>query len=296
VPPYDPEMWGLTLRVADASARAAVKTFTYEPVPSGQTIVSLTGVGDDENRSEGFTLKQPLDVTIYALGEGVSDDMVDYAWIVDANTRRRVWTMDYRDTEHAGGAEKNRVYEGTLKLAAGSYIVHYRSDGSHSSEKWNDARPPEGRYWGVSIFPTSGRLDKSIVGPYDRTAGRGGPVLAQIVGVGDNEKTDESFKLEQETTVQIYALGEGTGGDMVDYAWIEVANTGRVVWEMTYRTTEHAGGARKNRVYDGTLRLPAGTYVVHYESDGSHSYEDWNDDEPDDPEAWGVTVRRASTP
>jgi hypothetical protein len=94
--------------------------------------------------------------------------------------------------------------------------------------------------------------------------------------------------------VQVYALGEGVGRDMVDYAWIEVQGTGRVVWEMTYRTSEHAGGARKNRVFDGTINLPAGTYVVHYESDGSHSYEDWNDDPPDDPEAWGVTVRRAT--
>jgi len=295
VPPFDPELWGLTLRVADATARAAIKPFAYEPVPSGQTIVSLTGIGDDENRSEGFTLKQPLEVGIYALGEGVNGDMVDYAWIVDMRTRHRVWTMNYDDTEHAGGADKNRLYQGTLKLDAGSYMVYYRSDGSHSAHEWNAARPPESRYWGVSIFPANGRLDRTVVAPYDRTAARGGSVLAELVQMGDDERAHESFTLDRETNVQIYALGEGRDGDMFDYAWIEVQGSGRVVWEMTYRTTEFAGGARKNRVYDGTIRLPAGSYVLHYESDGSHSYEDWNDDPPDDPEAWGVTVRKIAT-
>jgi hypothetical protein len=294
VPPFDPDLWGLTLRVSDAAARAAVRPFVYEPVPTGQTIVSLIGIGDDESRSDGFTLKQPLEIAIYAMGEGRDGEMYDYAWIVDARSRHRVWTMDYEATEHAGGAEKNRLYEGTLKLDAGSYLVYYRSDGSHSAHEWNAARPAESRYWGVSIFPASGSLNKAIVAPYDRTAGRGGPVLAELVRVGDNERESATFRLDREMDVQVYALGEGVGRDMVDYAWIEVQGTGRVVWEMTYRTSEHAGGARKNRVFDGTINLPAGMYVVHYESDGSHSYEDWNDDPPDDPEAWGVTVRRAT--
>jgi len=45
-------------------------------------------------------------------------------------------------------------------------------------------------------------------------------------------------------------------------------------------------------VYEGTVKLPAGSYVLHYRSDGSHSFDDWNDDEPDDPESWGITVFR----
>jgi hypothetical protein len=290
VPPLDPWQWGLTLRIADAAARGAVRTFVYEPVPSGQTIVSLTGIGDDETRSEGFSLKQPLLVRIYALGEGTGgEQMHDYAWIVDANSRRRVWTMTYAETHHAGGAEKNRLYEGTLRLEPGSYLVYYRSDGSHSAKEWNASRPTEARYWGVSVFPASGRLDRSLIGPVKRAGS--GTVLAELPRMGDNERARTSFRLDKETTVRVYALGEGSGGDMYDYAWIEVANSGRVVWEMTYRDSQHAGGADKNRVFDGTVRLPAGSYVLRYESDGSHSYEDWNSDPPDDPDAWGVMVR-----
>ena len=293
VPPLDPAQWGLTLRVADGTARAAIRPFVYDPVPPGQTIVAMTSIGDDETRSEGFSVKQPLLVRIYALGEGTGgSEMHDYAWIVDANTRRRVWTMEYGHTEHAGGADKNRLFDDTLRLEPGSYLVYYRSDGSHSAKEWNAARPLEARYWGVSVFPASGRLDRSLIGPVQRVGG--GTVLAELTHMGDDEHASTPFRLERETTVHIHALGEGSGDDMYDYAWIEVANSDRVVWEMTYRTSEHAGGADKNRVFDGSIKLPAGSYVLRYKSDGSHSYGDWNSDAPDDPGAWGVVVSRAT--
>jgi hypothetical protein len=115
-------------------------------------------------------------------------------------------------------------------------------------------------------------------------------VIAELVQIGDNEEERVSFKLRQESKVRVIALGEGTSGEMNDGAWIEDRNTGRTVWEQTYRTTDHAGGAEKNRVFDGTIVLPAGEYYLRYDSDGSHSYEDWNADPPNDPEAWGVTL------
>jgi len=292
VPALDPTFWGMTLRVADATARAAVRPFAYEPVPAGQTLVSLIGIGNRASRSAGFTLRRPMDVRVYAIGEGVNDEMVDYAWIADATRHRRVWTMRYEDTENAGGAEKNRLFDGTVHLDAGSYLVHYASDDSHSAEDWNAAPPAEERYWGVSVFPASGRLDSAVVGRFER--GPSGTVIAELVRMKDDERAHTPFRLERETTLRVYALGEGVSGEMVDYGWIEDAGSGRVVWEMSYDATEPAGGARKNRAFEGTIRLPAGSYVLHYKSDGSHSFEDWNDDAPDDAENWGITVFRMS--
>lgn len=289
MPAFDPTFWGLTLRVADPAARAAVRAYEYEPVPAGQTVVSLIGVGDDDSRSAGFTLKRPLDVRIYALGEGVGGDMVDYAWIVDVTNHRRVWTMGYDNTAHAGGASKNRMFDGTVRLEPGSYMVHYTTDGSHSYERWNSSPPAEERYWGISVFPASGRLDPAVVGPFERAPR--GPVLAELVRMGDGERARATFRLDRETSVRVYALGEGDG-QMYDYGWIEEEESGRVVWEMTYRMTDPAGGARKNRSVESTIRLPAGAYVLRYRSDGSHSYSDWNSDPPDDPESWGISVFR----
>jgi hypothetical protein len=118
-------------------------------------------------------------------------------------------------------------------------------------------------------------------------------MLAQLVGVRDDEQVRKPFSLDRDTDVRVYAIGEGTGGEMVDYGWIEDAKSGRRVWEMTYRVTEHAGGANKNRRFDGVIRLPAGNYVLRYATDGSHSFGDWNAAPPDDPEAYGITVYRA---
>jgi hypothetical protein len=291
VPPFDPGAWGLTLRVIDPAARAAIRQIAWDQVPD-QTIVSLIRIGNDELRTAGFTLRRPLEVRVYALGEGSdpNGEMSDYAWIVNAATRRRVWAMRYDDTEAAGGADKNRLYDGTLRLDAGSYLVYYKSDGSHSFDDWNAAPPPESRYWGVSVFPASGRIDSSIVAPFRRVASG---ALVEIVQVKNDRHKREMFTLDRATALRVYALGEASGEEMADYGWIEDAANGATVWEMTYGSTSHAGGARKNRLFEGTIRLPAGRYVLHYKTDGSHAYADWNDDPPDDPEGWGIVVTRA---
>ena len=293
VPPFDPATYGLTLRIADQAARAGVRAFDWEPVPQGQTLVSMIGVGDREMRNEGFTLTRAMDLRIYAIGEGSNPDgdMDDYAWIVDANTRRRVWTMRYDDTEHAGGGQKNRLFDGTVRLEPGSYMVYYSSDANHSVAEWNDSPPAEARYYGISIFPASGTLDRSVVQPFTRT-GASAATIAELVRMRDDVNARRSFTVDREQDVRVYAIGEGIDGEMYDYGWIENAETGRAVWEMTWRSTTRAGGASKNRLFDGTVHLPAGRYVLRWQSDGSHSFGDWNDDAPEDPEMWGITVSR----
>jgi len=96
--------------------------------------------------------------------------------------------------------------------------------------------------------------------------------------------------------VIVYALGEGSRGEMYDYGWIEDAESRSTVWQMEYQMTEHAGGAEKNRVFRGRLDLPAGSYVLRYLSDGSHAYRSWNQAPPHDPESWGITVFEPEAP
>ena len=96
--------------------------------------------------------------------------------------------------------------------------------------------------------------------------------------------------MDKDTNLRIFALGEGVDGDMVDYGWIKNTDTGKVVWEMTYRNTDAAGGASKNRMYNDTIILPKGSYKVYYETDGSHSYRRWNASPPRDPERYGISL------
>jgi len=286
-PPHDPAFWGMTVRVVDASDRVAVRTWKYESVPR-DALVSLAGVGNDELRSEGITVTRPIDVRVLALGEGTRDGMNDYGWIVDADTHRRVWTMTYDETEHGGGASKNRFASRTVRLEPGNYFVNYKTDGSHSFESWNSGQPMDGELWGVTLVAVNA-ADRAAVKPYDERAEEAG-VLARLTGMVDDEDARATFTVDREANVRVYAIGEGSNGDMFDYAWIENRSTRQVVWEMTYRLTSHAGGASKNRQFDGIVHLPAGSYVLRYRSDDSHSTQDWNSDEPDDARRYGVTV------
>lgn len=288
-PPFDPMGWGLVIRAADGRVLAT----PFEPAasPGRNVLVELVGMRDNEHRQQGFTLARPIRVRIVATGEATGDEMVDYGWIIDAATRETVWEMRAQGSEHAGGARKNRLVEKTVELPAGSYVVHYVTDSSHAYRSWNAAPPFEPHRWGITVLAVGEGFKPEDVAPYEVAEEPG--VLARIERVGDDEHRIETFRLAAESEVEIVALGEGSGGTMVDYAWIEADASGRTVWEMTYRMTEHAGGAAKNRRFKGVVRLPAGAYSLHYESDGSHSYSDWNAPPPRDPEGWGVTVRLA---
>jgi hypothetical protein len=254
------------------------------------TLIEFTKVRDSEYLSKGITLKQPLNLHIYALGEGDDGDMYDYGWIVNAKTREKVWTMDYYDTEPAGGASKNRMFDGIVKLEPGNYMVYYITDGSHAYHSWNSSPPLEKKKWGITVSVIDDTYKEGDVVAYEEE--EDASVLARLVRVRDHQRKKSNFTLEKDGHVHVYALGEGEDGDMYDYAWIENVNTGRVVWEMTYRKTERAGGARKNRLFDDRVYLEAGDYVVYYETDDSHSFNDWNDRPPRDPFNWGVTISK----
>ena len=287
-PPYDPSFWGLTVWVKDEAQRKYAKTFEYKPAEQKNVIADLTRMGDHESRSKPFTLKKGMDVRIYALGEGGDREMSDYGWIVDASTRRRVWRMEYDETSHAGGDKKNRLADKVIHLDKGSYVVHFVTDDSHSYHHWNSSPPFDPEHWGIIVSGVDDRFDPKDVSAVEER--ENSSVLASILRVGSDERRRKEFSLSHATDIRVYAVGEGRDGEMYDYAWIEDANSGKSVWKMKYRSTDPAGGASKNRLFDGTISLPAGRYIVFYETDDTHAYNDWNDSPPDDPEGWGVTV------
>ncbi|MFQ5638068.1 MAG: hypothetical protein ACE5IR_08740 [bacterium] len=290
-PPYDPQFWGITLSVVEPSERRQVKLVEDRDREEGDVIVELTRLRNDEFRSKGFRLKNPVKVRIYAIGEGRRGKMFDYGWIVNDQTHKKVWKMVYGNTEHAGGDEKNRLYDGVVKLDKGDYIVYYMTDDSHSYWDWNSAPPYDKDGWGIKLMGASESFNSSDVTDYEPK--RNGAILARLVRIRDHERERQRFTIERQSEIRIYAIGEGARGTMYDYAWIE-DDDGRVVWEMTYRKTRHAGGANKNRLFDEIVFLQPGEYVLYYESDDSHSFDDWNDSPPDDPIHWGVTLYRVN--
>lgn len=113
--------------------------------------------------------------------------------------------------------------------------------------------------------------------------------IAQIVSVADNADKTVEFSLTQDRQMRIFAAGEGQGGQMYDYGWIENVETGKLIWEMKEPETTHAGGAGKNRKVDVVITLPAGKYRLRYKSDESHSFDNWNA-LPPDINFWGIAL------
>lgn len=286
-PPHDPAFWGALLRPEDPAEAAYASAFDYEDEAWKNVIVEMTRAGEEELLREGFTVKKKMDVRVYAIGEGDDGEMADYGWIVNAKTRQRVWTMRYDDTEHAGGGEKNRMFDGTVTLEPGSYMAYFVTDRGHSYARWNTAPPADRERYGLTVAATSD-ADAKQVGEYVEE--KNGDYLVRLVEVGDDEYLSEDFEVKKQMDVYVFAIGEGQDGRMYDYGWIEDVESGRVVWEMTYRKTEHAGGARKNRMYADTLTLKPGKYRVFYETDDSHSYPRFNASRPFEPENWGIQI------
>jgi len=283
LPPYDPQFWGITIW-PDLEYKSKVKVVeSVDPFA-----LKLNMAKNNAYLSQGFTLKKDMKIRIVSEGESTGDfDMADYGWIVNTDTHATVWEFTQRKAQYAGGAEKNKIVNMEVDLPKGNYIAYYVTDDSHAYGKWNAAPPIMPELWGFNII-----ADKDSFVLTDAQNPTNSQVIAEAIRVRDDEKISKTFTLDKESKIRIYAIGEGVDDEMVDYGWIKSSTTGKVVWEMTYRTTENAGGAEKNRMYDGSIILPAGDYTVYFQTDDSHSYRDWNDTPPYDQDHYGITIYR----
>ncbi len=288
MPPSDPLSYGITVSVTDARERSAVSV-SDAPAADQNVIVALTRMRDDDLRNAGFSLTSSTKVHICALGESSGRKrLADHGWIINTRTNERVWSMEDRETLHAGGASKNRIVDEIITLPKGDYMVYYQTDDSHSYEDWNGDPPYDPSRWGITVSGVGPGFDPKSVKTFSDVQDEG--VIAQLIRVKDDRHARTRFTLDARTRVRIYAIGEGSDDDLSDYGWIESAKTGDPVWEMNSETTEHAGGARKNRKVVQTIMLEKGEYELHFRTDDSHAYAEWNDDPPHDPAHWGITL------
>lgn len=286
-PPDDPQFYGITVSAVSANDKKNVVAFEdWEKI---KPVLDLTRIGDDEFVSKGIRIKKDMDLRVLSIGEGYGKELADYGWIIDAETKKTIWDMNETKTKHAGGASKNRIAEEIIKLKKGNYIAYFASDDSHAYGDWNDSPPYEKNHWGISLWLVN-ENDKNYIEDFDESEFKSKNVIASITRVRDDQYLSETFELEKDTKVRIVAIGEGYRGEMSDYGWIKNLDKDRIIWEMTYRKTEHAGGAGKNREFNDTILLSAGRYKVYYETDGSHSYRDWNASPPHNKEGYGITI------
>jgi len=121
------------------------------PETDAPLIVSIEDVMNGELREARFALDSPRRLRVFAVGEGNDESVYDYAWIEETTTGERVWLMNPREAELAGGAAKNRKIDTPLVLPSGEYALRYSGDDSHAHGDWNDV-PPPGGFWGALVW------------------------------------------------------------------------------------------------------------------------------------------------
>ena len=99
--------------------------------------------------------------------------------------------------------------------------------------------------------------------------------FAIINRVGNDTYSIVEFTLEQDTDVDIFAIGEYWLGQMVDYGGIEDVSSGKLIWVMTPDRTLPAGGVGDEPPGNDQIALPAGTYRLHFRTNEAHAFGNW---------------------
>lgn len=280
------QQFGLEIYDASPDPRP-VATFT-PPLAWRGEVVSLRASGDGEQLTQAFRCTRPVAFQVYAQGEGESGGRLhDQGWILDARTRKRVWSLDRAKPGWGGGARKNLRVMDRITLPAGDYLATYTTDDSHSPADWNAAPPWDPSKYGL-VLAVAAEADAQAVTLLN-ASDLEGKVVAELVGLKHYERRSADFTLAAPSSVRVFAMGERTDGDWQDWGWIEDAQ-GKVVWTLEGQDGDPAGGSRKNRLVEAVIPLPKGSYVVHYRMDGSHGPSSWNSTPPRNPERYGITV------
>jgi len=227
-----------------------------------QLLAEIQHLAPNDVKADGFALDEDQEISVH--GIGASDrgwDAYTSAWILNKGTREVVWKMrNAKRSRYARGLDE---YTDLVGLPRGEYEVYYAAfpDWSHDVEGFSELL----EYLADRVFHS-----------------------------GDRRREVRDLSLT------IRGTGHRVGQDGVEgwhkqlrkgaLASLSGLKTGDRVWQMSDRNTRRAGGAAKNRMASETISLPAGSYVVCFVTDGSHSYRDWNAPPPYDPAFWGITI------
>ena len=309
---HRPKDWHFELRTLEDDRSVRESHFEVSPSPSNNVLWEEAKIQDDETSNFFFEVERPTNVYLYAVGElderqissetdnwfgekeddphYLSDIPLDHYWIEEMIEMEVVWSFLDAETHPAGGAEFNRGFTGELFLGPGLYQAIAQTNHHHSYERWKFIPPWDPNTWGFKIVAT----ERGTMKPFDLWESRE-PIIS-FMRVGDDQEKERFFELTIPATLIVYAMGEITrwsDGQRWDYGQLlRVLSDGNTqeIWSLTKENSAHAGGANKNRHAMAFLMLEPGIYLMVYESDGSHAWDSWNEEEPDHPERWGMAL------
>jgi hypothetical protein len=267
-----------------------------------EALVAWMEVGAGEVEAAALRVEAPSRLAFEVVGSYEardSDELAAYAWMLDAEDRRVVWTME-------GAAERGRgtLAEAvdTVSVQRGTYVVYFATHGARiAAGRGNSVLerlfnpdvswPGDASSWKVVVQEVEGESVRRLRQVPEAPAFSEGTVLWRSQ---DHRRGGGAFAFEvsERAEIGLRAVGEGDTSTrrMHDYAQIDDLVTGEPVWTMTWTQTEAAGGSPANRVFSGTISLDPGLYRARFVADGSHDDARWSVNPPYDPAAWGATL------
>jgi hypothetical protein len=278
-------------------------------------LVNISEVYAEEIQVAGFTLSSEQNISIEAVTiaprRNYRDFHFSYAWILNSDSRELVWELSDAEME-----DRNRykaTHEDEIELEAGTYEVYYSTYPHFNFDDdfyyhWG----ARGFFSGIfnAIFDDDddkyGYFEDLYDELYFNVNGTGTALSADDIkerqealmdeafiaftSLRDDEFEEQVFKITSPVELNVYALGEARRDGDYDFGAIINLKTRERVWSLTYRHSDNAGGARKNRVAREVIKLEPGVYKALYVTDDSHSYRRWNTGPPFDPSFWGMTI------
>ena len=302
-----------TLSVAVAVSLLQASAAAAQPL-----VVDFRNVKPQEVKSAVFTVAEAQDFRVEAVGAESSQDAGTFswitamwrgndaarhepwmgnAWILDTKSRRVVWELSAATTSR--GASSTRVFNGSVRLPAGSYEAFYSS----FPDVWRVGEGESGAGQRLVSWLTDQGFDQfrltiqgqaQVLAEADADRSRRDLEAGAVVALrGDRAERNlqAGFILDRATEVEIYSTGEAREQAEFDAGRIINADTREAVWQLSWRESAPAGGAVKNRMARVRKTLPAGRYAAMYATDDSHDPSAWNAAPPRDPQAWGIFVR-----
>ena len=77
--------------------------------------------------------------------------------------------------------------------------------------------------------------------------------LINFTGVDDEYFAEKILNVSKPVSVKVYAIGEATSDGDYDFGWITDLKSRERIWNLDYRNSMRAGGARKNRLSENIL-------------------------------------------
>ena len=260
-------------------------------------LVVLSDIDDRELRHRQIRVDKETEVVIRATGSvdhpGQDGRLAAYAWILGHSDLSPVWEMNSTNLE-AGKGSLVHVMADTIALAAGGYDIFYSTYGPdpRSTGRWRRDR----HKW-LLVLDTV-REDDAGIRALATVSQAPSTAFWSAAPLGNNEHVEHLFAVNQATGVDVLAVGQlarDPSRPLEDYAWIEQAETGEIVWQLTGANSEPAGGFDANRRFSGTVQLAPGIYKVAARTGNRHAYDRWAANPPYNPRTWGVTLTMQET-